>query len=134
MRVFKTKWIGRFADREKITDASLAAAAEEAEAGKIDAVLGNGLIKQRVARQGKGKSGGYRMILAFKFKDRAIFMYGFAKNDRSNIGPKELEAFKASAEVWLQTTEEALEVYKADGALVEIEMVQNDKEKNRPDA
>jgi hypothetical protein len=50
-----------------------------AERGLIDADLGGGLIKQRVARQGQGRSGGYRMILAYRMKDRAVFLYAFAK-------------------------------------------------------
>jgi len=58
MRAFKTKWFARFARKEKIADATLVAAIERAERELIDADLGGGLIKQRVARQGKGRSGG----------------------------------------------------------------------------
>ncbi len=56
----------------------------------IDADLGGGLIKQRVARAGQGRSGGYRMIVAYRVKDRAVFLYGFAKNERENIDSDEL--------------------------------------------
>ena len=56
----------------------------------IDADLGGGLIKQRVARQGQGRSGGYRMMIAYRAKDRAVYFYGFAKSDRENIEPDEL--------------------------------------------
>ncbi len=54
MRVFKTRWLGRFAKRQRITDASLLEAIERAERGIIDADLGGGLIKQRVGRPGQG--------------------------------------------------------------------------------
>ena len=54
--------------------------------GLIDADLGGGLIKQRVARGGQGRSGGYRMVLGIRVKDRAVFVFGFAKNDMDNIG------------------------------------------------
>lgn len=53
-----------------------------AESGLIDADLGSGLIKQRIARQGGGKSGGYRSILIFRSGERAIFVFAFAKTDK----------------------------------------------------
>lgn len=58
MRIFKTKWLARFARHGQVTDANLQEAIARAERGLIDADLGGGLIKQRVARQGKGRSGG----------------------------------------------------------------------------
>src|ERR1700683_1838925 len=58
--------------------------------GLIDADLGSGLLKQRVARAGEGRSGGYRTIIAYRAGDRAVFLYGFAKNERDNIGDDEL--------------------------------------------
>jgi len=64
MQVFKTKWLARFAKQKGIGDAGLRDAVARAERGLIDADLGGGLIKQRVARRGKGRSGGYRMLIA----------------------------------------------------------------------
>jgi hypothetical protein len=90
MRVFKTRWLARFARHQRITDASLLEAIARAEQGLIDVDLGGGLIKQRVARQGQGRSGGYRMMIAYRAKDRAVYFYGFAKSDRENIEPDEL--------------------------------------------
>ena len=60
VRIFKTKGLARFARREQIADSRLREAIERAERGTIDADLGGGLIKQRVARKGEGRSGGYR--------------------------------------------------------------------------
>jgi hypothetical protein len=90
MRIYKTRWLARFARHERITDQSLREAIARAESGLIDADLGGGLIKQRVARKGQGRSGGYRMIVAYRAKDRAVYFYGFAKSDRENIEPDEL--------------------------------------------
>jgi hypothetical protein len=67
-RVFKTKWFQRFARKEKLADAALLEAADRAEKGQIDADLGGGVIKQRIARTGKGKSGGYRTIILLRMK------------------------------------------------------------------
>jgi hypothetical protein len=101
MRIFKTKWLARFARREGIDDQSLRAAIERAEQGLIDADLGGGLIKQRVARPGRGRSGGYRMIVGYRVKDRAVFLLGFAKNERENIEDNELFTLRSQAERWL---------------------------------
>lgn len=56
LRVFKSKLFSRFAKQEKISDASLVESVERAEKGLIDADLGGGVIKQRIARPGRGKS------------------------------------------------------------------------------
>lgn len=101
MQVFKTKWLARFAKHEGIADASLHEAIARAERGLVDADLGGGLIKQRVARRGKGRSGGYRMLIAYRLKRRAIFLYGFAKNERANIGADELLTARKIASSWL---------------------------------
>ena len=101
MQIFKTKWFARFARSELIADASLREAIARAKRGLIDADLGGGLIKQRVARQGKGRSGGYRVIVAYRAKGRAVFLFGFAKSDRENVDSRELESLRAFGNGWL---------------------------------
>lgn len=101
MRIFKTRWFARFARQERIVDDSLREAIARAERGLIDADLGGGLIKQRVARRGQGRSGGYRMIIAYREKDRAVFFYGFAKSDRENIDQDELVTMRQIAAEFL---------------------------------
>jgi hypothetical protein len=116
MEVFLTKWMARFVRREKISHASLLEAIIRAEKGLVDADLGGGLIKQRVARKGEGRSGGYRTIVAYRRADRAVFLYGFAKLERDNIGPDELMELRRVGQNWLgaseQTISEALEEEK----------------------
>ena len=80
----------RFQRRQRIADEALARAAQDADSGLVDANLGGGLIKQRLARKGEGKSGGYRTVIAFRRGDRAVFLYGFAKSDRENIDDDEV--------------------------------------------
>lgn len=106
MRVFKTRWLARFARRERITDVNLLEAVERAERGIIDADLGGGLIKQRVARRGQGRSGGFRMILVYRTEDRAVFLYGFAKSERENVEPKELADLRLIAAEFLAADED----------------------------
>jgi hypothetical protein len=82
VRIFKTKWFVRYARHEQIGDDGLRHAIERAERGIVDGDLGGGVIKQRVPRQGQGRSRGYRFLIAYRAGDRAVFLYGFAKNER----------------------------------------------------
>ena len=65
MRIFKNAWFERFTRKQGIPDKALIEAVERAEQGRIDANLGGGVLKQRVARQGQGKSGGFRTIILY---------------------------------------------------------------------
>ena len=90
MRIFKLKAFARFQRRERIADRSLVKAIDDAETGIIDAELGGGIIKQRVARPGQGKSGGFRTVIAYRQGVRAVFLFGFAKSERANLDDEEL--------------------------------------------
>ena len=109
VRVFKTKWFRRFARREGIADAALCDAALRANRGQMDADLGRGVIKQRVARRGEGRSGGYRTLIVYRARDRAVFLFGFAKSARENIEPDELEDLRTTAKLLLAYTVEQLD-------------------------
>jgi hypothetical protein len=121
MRIFKTRWLARFARREGISDKALREAIARAERGLIDADLGDGLIKQRVARMGQGRSGGYRMIVGYRMKDRAVFLLGFAKSVRSNLNEEELAVARENGAYWLGMNEAKIQEFLEDGALQEIE-------------
>lgn len=120
MRIFKTRWLARFARRERIGDSNLAEAVFRAERGLVDADLGGHVIKQRVARAGQGKSGGYRMLVAFRAKHRAVFLFGFAKSERENISPDELATLKEIAALWLAADAVKIERALVEGVLVEV--------------
>jgi hypothetical protein len=122
MRIFKTKGFARFARQERITDASLRQATARAESGLIDADLGGGLIKLRVARKGQGRSGGYRMIVAYRVLDRAVFLYAFAKNERENIEQNELTELRKIGQNWLNAPEQTIEEAIDDGDLREVDL------------
>jgi len=120
MRVFQTKPFARFADHEGIADAELCDAIWRAEEGLIDADLGGGVIKQRLARKGQGKSGGFRSIVLFRRGLRAFFVYGFAKSDRDNIRRDELKAFRRLANEMLAYDGNALNAAMRNGTIMEI--------------
>jgi hypothetical protein len=120
LRIFKNAWFGRFARREKIKDAVLKDAIARAERGIIDAELGGGVIKQRIARPGQGRSGGYRSIIIFQKGERAIFVYGFAKSDREDIEPDELVGFKKLAKEWFTLSDQKIDAMIKNQELTEI--------------
>jgi hypothetical protein len=121
MQVFKTRWLARFARHERITDQSLLEAIARAERGLIDVDLGGGLIKQRVARKGQGRSGGYRVIVAYRLKDRAILLFAFAKKDRGNIDDNELAELRKLGANWLDATPQAIDEGLEDNLIEEVD-------------
>ncbi len=122
-----TRWFARFARKEGLADASLWHAIERAERGLIDADLGGGLIKQRVARPGAGRSGGYRVIVAYRASDRAIFFSGFAKSEVENIGSIELQSLRNIAADWLKADRLAIRENLEDGRWQEIEYAEENE-------
>jgi hypothetical protein len=125
MRVFKSKWFAKFARKECITDAKLCDAVNNATLGIIDADYGGGVIKQRIARPNKGKSGGYRSILLFRKGERSFFVYGFAKNELDNIDDSDEQDFKKLAKILMNTTDAELDTLLKTDKYMEVKC--NDK-------
>ncbi|EAQ29731.1 hypothetical protein NAP1_03125 [Erythrobacter sp. NAP1] len=119
-RIFANRWFAKFAAKEKISDATLADAVHRAESGLIDADLGSGLIKQRLAREGGGKSGGYRTILIFRSGGRAIFVFAFAKSAKANLSAAELKVYRKAARIMLELGDGEIETEVEAGRLVEV--------------
>jgi hypothetical protein len=131
VRIFKVKAFARFTRRERITDASLCEAIAQAERGLVDADLGGGLIKLRIARPGQGKRGGYRMLIAFRSKLRAVFLFGFAKSELDNIDHDQLATLREAAALWLTANAQKIEHAIKDGLLIEVRD-DNEEENQRP--
>jgi hypothetical protein len=117
----KNGWFERFARKERLADSALREAVQRADSGLVDADLGGGVVKQRVARPGKGKSGGYRTLILFRQGDRAIFAFGFAKSAQANISKADLALLKDAAAEALEWSGDELDRLVASGTLVEIE-------------
>ncbi len=120
MQTFETKAFARFADRDGLEDAALCEAVRRARRGLIDADLGGGVIKQRIARKGRGRSGGFRVIMLFRRGELAFFVYGFAKSGRENLRRDELEAFRMLADEMLNLTGTNLSAALANGTIIEV--------------
>ncbi len=121
LHAFKTKAFAGFSDREELEDAALCDAVRRAGEGLIDADLGGGVIKQRVARKGSGRSGGFRIIVLFRQGDLAFFVHGFAKSDRDNLRRKELTGLRLLANEYLGLDAAGLSAAQATGAIIEVE-------------
>lgn len=129
MSVYVTKGFAKFARKAGIADARLLEAARNVADGRYDADLGGGVFKQRVAREGGGKSGGFRTIILFRVGGYSFFAHGFAKSDKANVSAKELKALKLLADVLLGFSSEQLEMAQKAGELSEVKS-DGDEEKS----
>ena len=118
--VLKTKSFQRWAVKSGLTDHALHCAVTEMINGLIDAELGGGLVKKRIAVPGKGKRGGARTLLATNHADRWVFLFGFEKNERTNVTDKELAALKLLAGDLLALNDEQVAETISQGYLVEV--------------
>ena len=120
MAVYTTRWFDRWARKQGLTTLSLCAAVREMRAGLYDADLGGGLLKKRIARIGQGKRSGFRTLIATNKGTRWIFVYGFPKNERSNIDKDEEDALKQLAAHLLALTSQTLDQAECAGELMEV--------------
>ena len=119
-RILKTRTFQRWMRKTLLSDAILRTAIDEMQAGLIDADLGGGVFKKRIAVPGRGKRGGARTIVATNQNNRWIFLYGFEKNERENIGRTELVSLKYLADILLHLAEPQLTRAIELGELIEV--------------
>jgi hypothetical protein len=120
IRVFKTRYFCRWMRKTDLTDKLLIRATNEMARGLVDADLGAGLFKKRIAFPGRGKSGSARVLIATNRGSRWFFVFGFEKNERANISPTELDALQNLAMDLLKLSISELDMQIASGALQEI--------------
>lgn len=108
MKLHVVKAFEKWRRKERLADADLCRALREMEGGLVDAQLGNSLVKKRIARSGGGKSGGHRTIVMYRSGERAVFLYGFPKNAKSDLSSAELNAYRELAKVFASFTEAQL--------------------------
>mgnify|MGYP000423376847 CR=1 FL=1 len=119
-RIFKTRYFSRWMRKTDLTDTALCAAVSEMEMGLVDADLGGGVVKKRVALPGRGKSGSARTLVATNKGNRWFSVFGFEKNERANISKKELEALQNTATDLLRLNSNQLDAHVDNEALQEI--------------
>lgn len=97
MRVAVSAPFQRFRKKERISDATLRRVVSEIESGLVDAEIGEYLYKKRLPRPGQGKRGGYRAIIVLVRGDKALFLFGYAKNEKSDLSEYELQNYRQAA-------------------------------------
>ena len=73
-----------------VTDEECREAIRKAEAGLIDASLGGGLIKQRIATGNRGAAKGSRAVIFYKRGELAVFLHVFPKSHKASLTRSEL--------------------------------------------
>ncbi len=116
-----TKQFAKWAKKQKIPKEDLFQTLNELQKGSYEASLGGYLYKKRIRFQGKGKSGSGRSIIVYKKGDRAIFIHGFAKNEKANISKKELLLFKEFARILLNLPSKSIDIALRNGDFIEVE-------------
>ena len=119
-RVFKTRYFTRWMRKTSLSNEALCKSVAEMERGLIDADLGGGVFKKRVALPGRGKRGSTRTLVATNKSDWWFFVVGFEKNARANVSAEELKALQNIAADLLKLSSSELDVQVEDGTLQEI--------------
>ncbi|MBN6079928.1 type II toxin-antitoxin system RelE/ParE family toxin [Aggregatibacter actinomycetemcomitans] len=120
MRIFKTKAFNKFAQKNHILDSELLEAVVRAEQGLIDTDLGGAIIKQRIAREGQGRSGGFRSFIFYRINENSYFVAGISKNARNNISAQELAALKKLAKAYAALTPQQIELQIQNRLFIEV--------------
>jgi hypothetical protein len=123
MRIFKNKAFNRWSLDIKLDDKQLKRCVDEIVQGQYEANLGSCVYKKRIALNGWGKRGGARTIVVYKCEHRAVYIYGYAKNNRANVNEKEVAALKKLAKVYLDFTESQIVQAIKLGELIEVEVL-----------
>ena len=119
-RIFTTKTFSKWQRKTGTGDQSLIKAIQEIQSGLVDAQLAKGLVKKRVAQSGRGKQTSARTLVATYFEDRWFFIFGFLKNEKSNITAKELQWLMSFAQQLLDLRDDELSMAIEAGELCEI--------------
>ncbi len=121
MDIYETRWFKKWVDKKGLLYTDLVEAVVRIDNGLGTVDLGSGLYKVRIAKQGQGRSGGYRTILIYRENKRAMFIYGFEKNDIDNIDKATLNDYKRYAKTFLEFSESEISKLVANGTIFQME-------------
>jgi hypothetical protein len=124
-RAFKTKIFTKWMRKVGLRDQDLFLAILEMETGLVDADLGGDVYKKRISLQGIGKRAGARTVVASKLYRKWFFLFGFVKNEKSNISNNELVHLQGVANRLLCLSDQELEEAMLAGELKEL--IKDDK-------
>lgn len=120
MKKLMTKHFSKWASKQQIYKNDLLLALTEVQDGNFEAGLGGHIYKKRIKFKGQGKSGSGRTIICYKKGNRAIFIHGFAKNQKSNLSKKELSIFKELSRILLNLSTKEMLIAITNGDIIEV--------------
>jgi hypothetical protein len=120
MKGLMTRQFSKWASKQSIRVRELRTALAELKGGSFEAALGGHLYKKRVRFPGMGKSGSGRTIICYKKGGRAIFIHGFAKNEKDNLSTKELMVLKEFSKILVSLSEEQITTAVKNGDFKEV--------------
>jgi len=120
MNELMTKQFYKWTSKQKIPKRELATALAELRAGNFEAALGGNIYKKRIRFKGQGKSSSGRTVICYKKGDKAIFIHGFAKNEKSNLSKKELTVFKELSKILLGLSSDKIKTAIENGDLIKV--------------
>lgn len=118
--VYLVEGFRRWMRKQPLRELDLCRAVAEMSRGLIDADLGSGLVKKRIARSGAGKRGGYRVLVANREGGPWFFIEGYAKNQLDNVDMATLEACREWSAELTSLTGEALRDPRRTSNLTEV--------------
>lgn len=127
MKHIKIKKFSNEADKVDLTDSILVEASSNffklSREEQLKYSLGAGLYKLRIAtKEGRGKSGGSRSILAFKNDKGLFWLHLFSKNDKGNVTTSELKKLKHLADIMFELSDEKIKKLINLGELFEVKI------------
>lgn len=125
MKKLITKTFSKWAANQGISIGDLTLALEEVGKGLFEASLGGKIIKKRIRFAGQGKSKSGRTLICYQKDSMAIFVHGFAKNEKANLSSKELEAFKELAKILFAYSEAEIQKALENEVLFEVRVCGN---------
>ena len=120
MQYFKLKDFSKWAKKERIKDVDLLQTIHEMDRGLLGDRLGGFVFKKRLGLSGRGKRGGARTIIMYKTPEFALFLYGYAKNEKSDLTADELEQLRIFARKFLKFTIQEREQFEKQGKIIMI--------------
>ncbi len=124
MKKITTKWFKKWSKKVSLTNQDLLEAIRNLEDGLSTTDIGSHLFKVRVKRKHSGKSSGFRTIIVYHENNKAIFLYGFGKNEKTNIDKAELQYFKKLGNDLLALNSAQLEQFVEQKVLFDLEEVE----------
>ena len=119
-RAFATKHFAKWMRKNGVQNDDLRIAYQEMSKGLVDADLGGDVFKKRIGLSGSGKRSGARIIIATQFLSHWFFIYGFAKNEKSNVSKDELLYLQEVAKRLLALKDKEIDIAISADELKEI--------------